>query len=296
MQIAAVIPAYNSAHFLGECLDSILRQTHPVNEIIVVDDGSRDNTREVVESYPGPVRYLWQKNAGAPAARNVGVRQTTSPWIAFLDADDQWEPRKIELQVKALHTNPEAVLCYTAKRLVSSEGLLGVVPATPPDRLWPLLRYANPITPSTVVMRRDAFEAAGGFDERLPPCEDWDLWFRLGPGCHMVAVEEPATFYRLTPTSISMNIDLMMSAVNKMLATSLLKDLKGWERWSWRRRAWSAELARCAISAEEVSDPRALPLLLRSLATWPSPWFIPRRWKSLPIYLLRRQVSRPKGP
>jgi hypothetical protein len=296
VRIAVIIPAYNNAHYLRECLDSVLGQTCPVSEVIVVDDGSLDNTREVVESYPGPVRYFRQENAGAPSARNAGVRQTSSPWIAFLDADDRWDPRKIELQVKALEANPGAILCYTAVRLFSAEGDGGVLRATPVDRLWPAMRYANGIALSTVMMRRDAFAAAGGFDEKLPPCEDWDLWFRLGPGCPMAAVEEPVTLYRLTPTSISRNIDLMLSAVNRMLATSLLKDLRGWERWSWRRRAWSAELSRSAITARETGDPRALSLLLRSLATWPSPWFLPKRWQSLPVYLLRgREGKRRQG-
>ena len=240
----------------------------------------------------GPNRRRWNSDAGAPSARNAGVRQTSSPWIAFLDADDRWDPRKIELQVKALEANPGAILCYTAVRLFSAEGDGGVLRATPVDRLWPAMRYANGIALSTVMMRRDAFAAAGGFDEKLPPCEDWDLWFRLGPGCPMAAVEEPVTLYRLTPTSISRNIDLMLSAVNRMLATSLLKDLRGWERWSWRRRAWSAELSRCAITARETGDPRALSLLLRSLATWPSPWFLPKRWQSLPVYLLRRREGK----
>jgi glycosyltransferase involved in cell wall biosynthesis len=296
LEVAAIIPAYNSAHWLRPCIESILGQTYPITEIIVIDDGSQDNTREVVESYGNAVRYYWRPNGGLSAARNTGVEQTTSPWIAFLDADDRWTPRKIELQVRALEANPQAVLCYTRMVLVSPDGAQQVGELTPPDRLWPILRYANQITPSTVVMSRDAFLKAGRFDEELKACEDWDLWFRLGPQSRMVAVDEPVTLYRLTPNSLSSKIDLMLASVERMLAKTLLRDLTGWRRWCWRRRVWSAELWRCAVTAREVRSPRALPLLLRSIATWPLPWFIPMRFKSLLVYLLRPTLaSRTKG-
>ncbi len=178
--------------------------------------------------------------------------------------------------------------------LVSPDGAQQVGELTPPDRLWPILRYANQITPSTVVMSRDAFLRAGRFDEELKACEDWDLWFRLGRQSEMVAVDEPVTLYRLTPNSLSTKIDLMLASVERMLAKTLLRDLNGWQRWCWRRRVWSAELSRCAVTAREVRSPRALSLLLRSIATWPLPWFIPMRFKSLLVYMLRPKLaSRP---
>ena len=291
MQVSVVIPAYNSSEFLPLCIESVLRQTYPVAETIVVDDGSQDNTREIVERYRNSVRYFWRPNGGLSSARNAGVRQTTSPWVAFLDADDRWDPRKIELQVKALESKPEAGLCYTGKLLIGPDGVGTVCGVVPANRLWPMLRYANPITPSTVVLRRDLFEKAGGFDERLRACEDWDLWFRLGPQCQMVAVDEPVTLYRVTPTSMSRDTNRMLDALERMLATSLLKDLSGWERWAWRQRAWSAELSRCAITARELRDPQSLSLILRSLATWPSPVFLSWRWKALLVYLFRRHPA-----
>ena len=285
MKIAAIIPAYNSAHFLKGCIDSILGQTYPLAEIIVVDDGSRDNTREIVESYASErVRYFWQVNGGLSAARNTGVRETTSPWVGFLDADDRWEPRKIELQVKALEADPEAVFCYTGKLLAGPGDRMSVAEAFPAERLWPRMRYENNITPSTVVMRRDVLEAAGGFDEKLRACEDWDLWVRLGPGCRMVAVKEPVTWFRLSEGSMSMDTDRMLTAVGRMLETSLPKGLSGPSRWAWLRRAWSAELSRCALSARELRDRRSLSLLLRSIAAWPSPFFLSWRWKALVLH------------
>jgi glycosyltransferase involved in cell wall biosynthesis len=293
MRIAAIIPAYNSAHFLKGCIDSVLQQTCPLAEIIVVDDGSRDNTREIVESYPPDrVRYFWRPNGGLSAARNTGVQQTTSPWVGFLDADDRWEPRKIELQQKALAANPAAVLCYTGKLVALPDGRRAIADAFPAGRLWPRMRYENNITPSTVIMRRDVLEAAGGFDEKLRACEDWDLWVRLGPQCKMVAVHEPVTWYRMSDSSMSMEIDRMLTAVTRMLETSLPRGLNGFSRWTWLRRAWSAELSRAAISARKLHDPRRLSFLLRSLAVWPSPFFLSWRWKALLLYALRPFTGR----
>lgn len=286
MKIAAIIPAYNSAHFLKDCIDSILQQTFPVAEIIVVDDGSTDDPRAVVETYSDPrIRYFRQKNGGLANARNTGVRETTSPWVGFLDADDRWEPRKLELQVKALQADPEAVLCYTGKLLAGPGELRSVAPAEPVEKNWPKLRYQNTITPSTVIIRRDALEAVGGFDDQLRACEDWDLWVRLGPKCRMVAVDEPVTWYRMTANSLSTNVDRMLTSVERMLKTSLPLGLSGWERWVWLRRAWAAELSRCALSARDARQRRYLSLLLRSLATWPSPFFISWRWKALMLAL-----------
>jgi hypothetical protein len=215
------------------------------------------------------------------------VQQTTSPWVGFLDADDRWEPRKIEWQVKALEANPGAVLCYTGKVGFWSDGRRATGNAFPADRLWPRMRYENNITPSTVIMRRDVLEAAGGFDEKLRACEDWDLWVRLGPQCKIVAVREPVTCYYMSDSSMSMEIDRMLTAVSRMLNTSLPKGLSGLSRWAWLRRAWSAELSRAAISARKLHDPRRLSFLLRSLATWPSPFFLSWRWKALLLYALR---------
>jgi hypothetical protein len=134
-------------------------------------------------------------------------------------------------------------------------------------------------------MRRDVLQAVGGFDDKLRACEDWDLWVRLGPGCKMVAVEEPVTWYRTSTSSLSMNHEKMLASVARMLQTSLPLGLAGLNRWVWLKRAWSAELSRCAITARSLHDPRDLRLLLRSLATWPSPFFLSWRWKALPLYL-----------
>ena len=107
--ISVVIPAYNCERYITRSIDSVLAQTRPVDEIIIVDDGSSDNTGEVVKRYGGKVRYIRQENAGASVARNTGIEAATGDWIAFLDGDDEWLPDKIKHQTELLSRNPNLV-------------------------------------------------------------------------------------------------------------------------------------------------------------------------------------------
>ncbi|MFZ9033203.1 MAG: glycosyltransferase family 2 protein, partial [Anaerohalosphaeraceae bacterium] len=109
LKISAVIPAYNAEKYIARSINSVLNQTCPVDEIIVVDDGSTDSTAEVIKSYGGKVRYIHQQNAGVSAARNTGIQAATCEWVAFLDADDEWLPEKIERQVENIKNNPHLV-------------------------------------------------------------------------------------------------------------------------------------------------------------------------------------------
>jgi teichuronic acid biosynthesis glycosyltransferase TuaG len=296
IQISVIIPSYNSARFLETSVGSVLRQSYPAAEIIVVDDGSSDDTPEVAARYGPSVRYIRRPNGGLSAARNTGLKNASHPWVAFLDADDWWDSRKLELQVGALQGCPEALLCYTARLLVYSDGSQEIREACPTADVWRNLRHENSITPSTVLMRRDLCLKAGGFDEKLAACEDWDLWFRLGPDCRMVAVEAPVTTYRVSTTSMSGDIDRMLTGVRVMLDRTLLRDLTGFRRWFWKRRIWSSQLFRCAIVAREAKHPeRSLSLLIRSFAAWPSPLFLAQRWSFLAVHF-RRRVSQLAEP
>ncbi|MFZ9011987.1 MAG: glycosyltransferase family 2 protein, partial [Anaerohalosphaeraceae bacterium] len=107
MKISVVIPAYNAEKHIGRAIDSVLAQTRPADEVIVIDDGSSDATAEVVRSYGDKIMFIHQENAGASVARNTGIKAATSDWIAFLDADDEWLPNKLQLQVSQLKRNPD---------------------------------------------------------------------------------------------------------------------------------------------------------------------------------------------
>ncbi len=108
--ISAVIPTYNYGHFVTAAVRNVLAQTYRNLEVIVVDDGSKDNTRERLAPYLDRIRYVYQENQGPSAARNTGIRSATGEWVALLDSDDLWHPRKLELQVKYLQAHPEVGL------------------------------------------------------------------------------------------------------------------------------------------------------------------------------------------
>ncbi|REJ92397.1 MAG: glycosyltransferase family 2 protein [Planctomycetota bacterium] len=172
--ISAVIPACNAESCLARAIESVFSQTHPVSEIIVVDDGSRDATSDIVRSFGDPVRLVRQSNAGPSAARNHGIRLARSEWIALLDADDAWLPEKLERQLPYLaETGVGAVHCPTDTCLAECEyeGELTF------EMLW----THNMIGTSTVLLRKSAWEDVGGFDEdrELTCVEDYNLWLRL---------------------------------------------------------------------------------------------------------------------
>lgn len=173
--ISAVVPAYNAADTITRTVQSILDQTLPVCEVIVVDDGSTDQTAAIVERLGPPVRCITQENAGPNAARNHGVREATGDWIAFLDADDSWLPNKLERMAPLLKDDPQTgvVHCYTVdeRSWHKYDGELTF------DMLWD----HNYVGTSTAIVRKAAWESVGGFDEdrQLIGAEDYNMWLRL---------------------------------------------------------------------------------------------------------------------
>jgi glycosyltransferase involved in cell wall biosynthesis len=178
IKIRIVIPAYNSELCLRETLDSVLAQTAPAHEIIVVDDGSKDKTAEIALSYGERIRYIKQANKGIAGARNTGIENATGNWIAFLDHDDLMLPTKLERQTAVAASNHELVAVYSTFTYLYSDGSTKPVPVFPAKDLWPALRYRSPILPSTVMIRRTALIEIGGF-RKFYTTDDWDLWFRL---------------------------------------------------------------------------------------------------------------------
>ena len=290
MSVSTVIPAYNAEAFIHKAIESVLNQTTPVDEIIVVDDGSRDRTRAVVESYGGRVRLISQQNQGPSPARNLGVRSATSDLIAFLDADDAWHPQKIEKQLAALADAPNAILCYTGLLNLNVDGSQCVRAASPLKALRSALRIYNPgLTPSCVMLSRAAFLQAGGFNSSQKVCEDWDLWLRLlqiGPFC---VVDEPLTLYQVSNTGLSSNAEELYEEALRMIDRRLLTGLRGLPRWLWRRRILSYQAYKSALTAR-ASQQRSTELryIVRSILSWPSPLWQPHRFKALVVTLTNR--------
>ena len=180
MEISVVIPAYNRVNTLARAIDSVLAQSYKVREIIVVDDGSSDATSEVAKMYP-EVLLLRQNNMGVSTARNNGVMMASHEWIAFLDSDDTWHPKKLAFQVAHHKQNPDSLISYTDEVWIRN------------GKEWPIpkkfhkpetvtfdnsLGYCN-IAPSSVLINKAYFERVGGFDEAMEVCEDYDLWLRI---------------------------------------------------------------------------------------------------------------------
>ena len=290
--VTVIIPVYNGERFIRRALDTVLQQTYPVSQIIVTDDGSTDATREIVSGeYAGRVTLIEQRNGGPAKARNAGLRVSTGEFIAFLDADDWWEPAKIETQLRVLQEHPEAVGNYTALRVVSDKGEF-LVDLKPVDHtnLRETLRWCNPgIPPSSVLLRRSAIEELeSGFDERQMGSEDWNMWFRLivkGPFC---ICPEPLTDYRSAPGGLSGDADHMYNDFMKMLDDVLLADMTGLRRALWRRRIMSYQAFKACLTARAAGDKAAeRGYMMKSIADWPSPFWAPERFRYFAVTLMR---------
>ena len=178
--VSVIIPAYNRIATLARAIDSVLAQSHKVEEIIVVDDGSTDATSEVAKMYP-EVLLLRQKNMGVSSARNNGVMMASSEWIAFLDSDDVWHPEKIARQIKFHKQSSSLKISYTDEQWVR-DGKMVTLPKKyqkPSQTTFEnSLDYCN-IAPSSVLIEKKLFDKVGAFDEALEVCEDYDLWLRI---------------------------------------------------------------------------------------------------------------------
>lgn len=193
--VSVVIPAFNSAAYLAQAIESVLAQSRPPLETIVIDDGSVDDTRAVALAYP--VCYVYQENRDRAAARNAGAELARGSLIAFLDADDVWMPEHLAACVEALERRPEASACAT-NYVIADERLtpIGWARATERSRTLAALLVENSIATSTVVVRAETFRQAGGFDESLKGSEDWELWLRLAATAPIGHVEATTVVYR----------------------------------------------------------------------------------------------------
>ena len=192
-KVSVIVPTYNRADRLERALNSIVSQTYQDFELIVVDDGSTDKTSKVMKSFP-KAQYLYiKKNSGVSKARNVGLAFAKGELICFLDSDDLWKEKKIQIQSLWLENNKDSQICYTDEIWVRN----GV-------RVNPMNRHRKYsgdifrhclglciVSPSSVMIRAKLFDEIGNFDESLPACEDYDLWLRIASKYAFHFIEEP---------------------------------------------------------------------------------------------------------
>ena len=196
-EISVVIPAYNPGRYLLEAVTSALTQTVTNIEVVVVDDGSED-WRFPVLPPDQRLRVVRQSNDGVSVARNRGVKETSAPLIAFLDADDRWAPTKLERQLGAM-AESESLLCYTGFSHIGPAGeQLGPGHVSEGGGYLPLLASCA-IPMSSVVIRREALLEVGGFDPFYRIIQDWDLWLRLAPLGTFLQLPESLVEYRVAP-------------------------------------------------------------------------------------------------
>ena len=279
--VTAVIPAYNAERLIARCLDSILAQTVPVAEIIVIDDGSTDQTLAVASAYPHPVRCFTRENLGLSHARNTGIRAARTEWIAFLDADDTWKPAKIERQLLAAEQHPEAGVFYTDASVTTPEGavlgryLEGKDAATG----WVFDRLLSSVfaLPSTLMIRRSTLMEAGLFREDLKRAEDYDLLLRLARLSQFQLVPEELTLYERQENSLSRNSREMSLAEVSILDSLMRRGLTPTQLRSVRRRL-ATNFFELAYASRHTDRQKSLHWAWRSIKTYP---YASRNWTML---------------
>ncbi len=230
--VSVIIPVYNCEEFIEEALHSIFAQTFPINEIIVMDDGSDDGTAAILKKYAGRIKYYYQKNRGLAAARNAGIQVSSSSYLAFLDADDFYHPEKIAIQKAFLDDHPEIDMVFSDFEYFGGTLLRRPIPDSfkkgKGSVFLDLFRY-NCIAIPTVLIRRKCFEEIGLFDETLLAVEDYDFWLRLSKHKRIGYIDRVLAKVRLHPENMSKDAERMcqyeIKVINKVIDDHLeIKD------------------------------------------------------------------------
>jgi glycosyltransferase involved in cell wall biosynthesis len=311
-KVSVVVPTYNRAEMLARCLGSILSQSFLDFEVVVVDDGSTDNTRDVVAGFP--VIYTYQANQGPGAARNRGIEMAKGEYVAFLDSDDILCEESLRKRVEILDSDPQAGFCYTQAYLVDETGrIFGLEKphlyhtCTRPsvDELSDYLRYGNHVTLSTIMARRECLLEVGAFDPNVRLSEDLDMWLRLAQAYRVAHIAEPLVMFRQHDDSISTQRELReWEQTNASIIEKLCNDTQfGAQLRHYRTMAYyrlysamgaracnrgDMQLARRYLLQAVKSHPRAM------FGSTAIPWLLwfPRTWVPIRLVLLMRRVKR----
>ena len=246
MNVSVIIPTYNRKNFLKRALHSVSNQTFVPHEIIVVDDGSSDGTKDWVQERFPYVRYIYQDNSGVSSARNAGIREAKGSWIAFLDSDDEWMPNKLEQQKGVVNSFQKAWLCHTNEIWIRNGVRV--------NQMKKHQKYGGDIfencldicriSPSSVLIKKEVFEMVGLFDESLKVCEDYDLWLRITAVLPVIFLDQPLIIkygghadqlsrvdsgiekYRITSLEKILNTNSLSISQSKIAKSQLIKKLK----------------------------------------------------------------------
>ncbi len=220
--VSVIIPAFNSAEFIVRAVESVLTQTYSRYEVIVVDDGSTDGTKSVLCQFGAGIRYVYRENHGPSAARNTGIGIATGRYICFLDADDFWMPKKLEVQVAFMAQHPDIGLVFTDEEEFDEEKILhrsilaktlcrpDLCPQRAMQDVFAKLIVENFIPTSTVMVRRECFQKVGLFDETLRSVEDRDMWLRIAAHFQIACVSSILAKKQVHSSNISKDKELAL--------------------------------------------------------------------------------------
>ena len=263
--VSVVIPTFNYGHFVGDAVESALGQTYPDLEVIVVDDGSTDDTQRVLKRFASRIRYVYQNNRGLSAARNTGVRLAKGDWVALLDSDDVWHSHKTEVQL-------------AAGQSIADVGLIGSLPASvlpPALDAAPSIRKLSVkdfllsirMGPSGALIRRKCFDAVGLFDESLTSIEDRDMWLRIAARFPAVEISSPCWWYRPHEGQMSRRAARMLENYERVLTKFFAQHP---QHASLQRLGWSYLYLDASWAFLEEGDiRRARAMMAKSLLAWP---------------------------
>ena len=262
--VSVIIPTYNRAHSIVSAIQSVLNQTYQGFEIIVVDDGSTDNTKEImreIQTQDKRIRYIgYEKNKGAPTARNTGIKASRCDYIAFQDSDDEWSPEKLEKQMKAFESaSPKVGVVYTGfYRLGKRKTYMPSIRRKKTQRegdIFSSLLEGNLVGTPTILIKRECFERAGLFDENLTALQDWELVIRISKYYDFIFVDEPLLISPDTPDSISANRKARARALELILEKHFEDFKKDKKSLSKHKKSLSKHYYRIGISLCSDEDP-----------------------------------------
>lgn len=275
-KVSVVIPAYNSMAYLPQTITNLLQQSYADFEVVVVNDGSTDNTSEWVSQIDDPrIRLIDQTNLGLAGARNTGIREATGEYLAFLDADDLWESSKLLEQVKVLDSHPEVGVVYTWVAYVDEFGNSTgrVVQNHHEGHIWQQLTQRNLVESGSVAMvRRECFAKCGMFDCNLGSfVEDWDMWLRIAQYYPFKVVKQPLVFYRQVASSASRNWQNMAQSYQLVIEKAFAH--ADWQDLSLRNRSYgTANLVLAWKALQSRSKDYQQAKYFRSQAIRHHPW------------------------
>lgn len=293
-KVSVIIPTYNYSSFIAAAVDSVLAQTFPAVEVIIVDDGSTDNTKDILSRYGDRIKYVFQENKGVSAARNAGVKNSTGNLIAFLDADDIWLPEKLEKQVECFRIDEGVGFVHCAIQEFDARGNI-LEEETEGAEGWVaekvlLLGPAIAGPGSTSLIKREIFDEAGGFDERqeMRAAEDWEFCYRVALQCKVKFVPEILARYRNHGANRHLNLrnfeQAVLTAFDQIFS-------KGDERTLRLRRKAYGNLY--TILAGSHFQSKNYPAFVKN--TVKGLWYAPgniNRYLSYPVRLSRNGFSR----